>query len=317
LSLRDLDALLADKLIDGKQHRILSAIESGKMFSLHYELQAMLYLGVLAFTTGAGILIYRNAGNLAHLVANLLLGALMAACFAYAARRRARFTLREVPPPTPYYSYVVLLGALLFLIIEGYLENVYGIFGGQWGLAAAIPAVLFFAVAYLFDHRGVLSLGIVTAASAVGLEISASAWYRNNVFREGSLIYPAIVFSIVLTGTAFLLDHRGIKTHFTFSYLIWGGLTLLTALLAALFVFPAKLVWLFVLAAACAASVGYARRTEAYSFLFMGCVAAWIGVSYIVLSRWEPGVYLGLLYFMASSVGFVSLVLYSIRPRPS
>ena len=80
---------------------------------------------MLAFTTGAGVLIYRNAGSLAHIFNNLALTAIMLACFWYAGKWRSPFTPQPIPSPTPYYNYVVLVGALLFLMqMHGYLHTV-------------------------------------------------------------------------------------------------------------------------------------------------------------------------------------------------
>ena len=308
-----LDRLLGEGLISDGEHRTLSVIYSGRVFSLYYELQAALYLGVLAFTTGAGVLVYRNAGSLAHLVNNGVLAAMMLACFRYAGRRRPSFSRGEVERPTPYYDYVLLLGALLFLIVEGYLQNVYGIFGRQWGLAGAIPAALFFMIAYLFDHRGVLSLGIVSAASAVGLEVSMPSWYGTNVFPEEALIYPAMVFSVCLMAAAFVLDHLEIKRHFTFSYLVWSALILLTALLAALFRLDPKPLFFLILAAVSAGLMAYARRTAGYAFFLMGTAALYVGVTYMIgrVADWDPLIWF--LYFLASSAGVVVLTIHSVR----
>ncbi|MCZ6820404.1 MAG: hypothetical protein O7G31_13075 [Calditrichaeota bacterium] len=308
-----LDQLFEKKLLDKKQYTLLSAIYSKKIFSLYYELRTGLYLGVLSFTTGAGILIYENAGSLAHLLNNVVLSAIMLACFWYAGWHRAPFTTAEVESPTPYYDYVLLLGALLFLIIEGYLQNIYGVFGQQWGLAVAVPAALFFVVAYVFDHGGVLSLAIVTAAAAVGLQVSVVAWYKNNVFSEESLIYPAIIFSVCLTAIAFVLDNLKIKRHFTFSYLLWNSVILLTALLAALFQFQPKLLFFLILAATSAGAIYHARKTQTYVFFLIGVTSLYIAVTYMIarLGNIDPVIWY--LYFLASCIGLVFFVIRSVR----
>jgi hypothetical protein len=65
---------LADKkLITPEQFEKIDLITSGKIVSVFYELRTLLYLGVMLFTTGAGILIYQNIGDLGHLISIILL----------------------------------------------------------------------------------------------------------------------------------------------------------------------------------------------------------------------------------------------------
>ena len=55
---------LFDKgIISEEQYVKIDAIHSGKIVSVFYELRTLLYLGVLLFTTGAGLLIYENIGE--------------------------------------------------------------------------------------------------------------------------------------------------------------------------------------------------------------------------------------------------------------
>ncbi len=80
------------------------------------------------------------------------IAALMAVCLGYAARCRPAFTWGVAPSAGLLPEYL-LLGCLLFLVLEGYLQAQYQLFGTRYGLAAALPTALFFGVAYGFDHR--------------------------------------------------------------------------------------------------------------------------------------------------------------------
>ena len=88
----------------------------------------------------------------------------------------------KVEQTAPYFDVVLLLGCLLFLALEGYLQYQYEVFGTSYGLAVIIPAVLFFFLAYRYDHQGVLSLAITALASWVGLSATPSKLLVEMIF---------------------------------------------------------------------------------------------------------------------------------------
>jgi len=47
---------------------IIREKEKKKMFSLHWELKTLLYLGIVLLTTGLGILVYKNIDTIGHQV---------------------------------------------------------------------------------------------------------------------------------------------------------------------------------------------------------------------------------------------------------
>src|SRR5688572_28137544 len=110
------------------QYKKIDLITSGKVVSVFYELRTLLYLGVMLFTTGMGILIYENIGELGHLISIIVLTVLTIICFWYAFKHAKPYTHEQVTSPTPYYDYILLLGSLLFISVQGYLQFQYGIF---------------------------------------------------------------------------------------------------------------------------------------------------------------------------------------------
>src|SRR6476659_7332271 len=113
--------LFGKGIITEEQFNKIDLITSGKIVSVFYELRSLLYLGVLLFTTGAGILIYQNIGELGHLLSIIALTLLTAACFWHVFMKGAPYSNSEVKGPTPYFDYIVLLGSLLFISVLGYL----------------------------------------------------------------------------------------------------------------------------------------------------------------------------------------------------
>src|SRR5579863_3160351 len=120
--------LLEKGLITQDQFEKIDPIVSGKIVSVFYELRTLLYLGVMLFTTGAGILIYQNIGSLGHIAAIIALTIVMIGCFWYVVKNEAGYSHNQCQSPTPYYDYILLLGSLLFISIQGYIEFKYNAF---------------------------------------------------------------------------------------------------------------------------------------------------------------------------------------------
>ena len=52
--------------------------EGTRLFSIHWEVKTLLYIGVLLLTGGIGILIYKNIETIGHTVILALIGAVCA-----------------------------------------------------------------------------------------------------------------------------------------------------------------------------------------------------------------------------------------------
>lgn len=198
-----LQTLLDTQCITPEQADQIQIEERNKPFSVHWELKTILYLGVLLLNTGLGLLIYLNIDTIGHQVVIALIAAACIACFWYANKHKAPFSFQKVESPSPYFDYIVLLGCFTFLILEGYLQYQYHVFGEKYGLATFIPMVLFFFVAYYFDHIGVLSMAITALGSWLGIAVTPMDIFQNNDFASARLIYTGIVLGTALCGTAF------------------------------------------------------------------------------------------------------------------
>ena len=269
-------------LISDQQHFTLKRIYSKEIFSLFYELRTMLYLGVLLFTGGVGIIIYQNIDTIGHQVIILTLTLLMLGCFWYTWKRKAPYSHAEVRSPGVLFDYILLLGSLLFATILGYMQYQYSIFGQHWELGALLPALAYFPMAYLFDHRGVLSLGITGIASWLGLTISPVGLMNEGLFPTRNLILTGIVFGFVMMSVGLLLERRGIKKHFTFTYMNFGFLVFGVAGLGGLFVLEQRVLFFMLKAGLFIVVVFYARRAQSFFFLLMSSVFGYIAITYLL-----------------------------------
>ena len=165
--------LLEKVLINKDQFDRIEPLFSGKLVSVFYELRILLYLGVMLLTTGLGILIYQNIGDLGHLLSIIFLIALTTLCYWFVMKRSVPYSNGLIKHPIPYYDYVVLLASLLLITVLGYAQFQYEILDNAMGITTLITALIFFYTAYRFDHLGVLSLAITAFAGFWSIWISA------------------------------------------------------------------------------------------------------------------------------------------------
>ncbi len=299
------------QLLSGEQTAQIADQQRSTLFSLHWELKTILYLGVLLLNAGLGWLIYLNIDEIGHGAVIAVIAAICAASFAFAWKHRESFSFAQTQSASPFYDYALLLGCLTFLILEGYLQYQYTIFGEKYGLATFIPMVLFFAAAYFFDHRGVLSLGITALASWLGIAVTPLALLSDNDFSSSRLIYTGLLLGILLCGAAFYSGYRHLKKHFDFTYLNFGVHILFLSCLAGLMVLEQG--WLFVplLAAITTLFILYARREQSFYFLMAAVLYAYWGVSYLVFQLEAFQSELMFWYFILSCVGVIWLLVQS------
>jgi hypothetical protein len=324
LTARLLAQLQAEGLLPPAQAAAIATDERTRPFSLHYELRAMLYLGITLLAGGAGTLVYQHLDSIGHGVIIADISLLMSASFVYASRQRAPFSWGEVPRTSIAADYLLVLSCLLFLVLEGYLQAQYGLFGQRYGLATVLPAGLFFYLAYRFDHRGVLSLAITTLAAWVGVSVAPLALFTGE-FPPEALSGPGLLLGLALLAAGLAAELLRRKPHFAYTYLLLGGNVALLAALVRLFdaagldtgqpeLLRALLVALLMLGI-CAGLVWYARRAQSYVFLLLA-----VGYGYVAFTSAllllaelvgirEAFLPLGTLYFPLSLLGLLLLLL--------
>ena len=276
---------------------------SGRAFSLHWEIRSALYAGVLAFTTGAGILIYKNIDAIGHVSVILLLSLLCAGSFAYCYKHSLPYSNERVSHPSPLFDYILLLGCLLFVTVEGYLQYQYELFGTRYGLATLLPAVLFLYLSFKFDHIGILALGITFLASFVGLtlkpgEVLSGAW------NDPLLVNTGIAMGLLLILCGAILHGKSIKAHFKFTLQNYGihmtGISILNADK------DSGMLVLYLLGLIGGALIlgWYAKRIMSRYFLLVAVIYGYIAFTWLLF---ELNVFtmteFTMLYFLLSGIG--------------
>ncbi len=297
-----------------KNQQILSEIEAKKIlnfeqkppFSIHWELRIILYLGITSLCAGLGILIYQNIDTIGHDILIALIAILCLAAFGFAFVKQPPFSTEEVKQTSKFSDFALLIGCLLFLSLEGYLQFQYQIFDNKAGLATILPAIVFLFCAYYFDHRGVLAMGITAVASWVGVSIAPLEVFKNN-FSDKNLLVSAIVLGVVLIIVGYVSERFSFKKHFTFNYFLLGGNLATIAVLSGLFNSDAKFIYLSITCILCFLSIIYALKTQSYLFLLLGSLYGYVAFSYAFF-HYLPDSFTGIFaiyYFFGTGVGMI------------
>jgi hypothetical protein len=302
---------LRDKsLISEAQFLQLAMVISRKIISVFYELRILLYLAVLLLTTGIGILIYKNIGEIGHIISIAALFLLTTVCFIYAFKNVSAYQHERVKAPTPYFDYIVLLGCLLFISVLGYLQFQYNLFDDGLGLTTLATAAFFFYAAYRFDHLGVLSLAITALASFWSISLSPQKWYSGDFFEDANLHNTAIIFGGALSIIAILLDKKAIKQHFTFTYINFCSLMFLVGALSGIFVnYYSYMIYLLILYAGCGLTVYFAHLKKSFLFLLYAFIFGYIGTTFFLTDTILHDAGIWFLYLIASCGGFVFFII--------
>jgi len=294
--------------------------ERENLFSLHWELRLLLYLGVLLLTGGLGILVYKHIDTIGHQAVLAFIAAVSVGSFFYCYRKRAPFSWESVSVADPFFDYILLLGCLTMLIFLGYLQYEYDVFGDHYGSATFIPMVILFIAAYYFDHLGVLSLAITNLGAWAGIAITPLSILKDGNFSDGRLIVTGILLGGVLLAAGWLSAERRLKAHFETTYTNFGLHLFFIASLAGLFKYE-QIYLLWFLALMPISWFLYKKAFDRRSFYFIVVIIlyAYIALCYVVvrlLSSMSGAdlapLALGLLYFILSAIGIALLL---VRPN--
>lgn len=298
-------------LITQNQLEEVKTYRSLHIFSLNAELKLFLYLSVLLFTSGIGILIYENIDTIGHIAILSLLLVVIAVCFFYCFKHSKGFQKAETTFEHPVLEYLVLAGNILTCIFIGYLQFQYKPFGEHYGLATLVP----------IDNRSVLTIAITGLAAYVGLSVTPQDIFNdsNNLYASQSLSYSAVMLGVLLILWTIYSSRISLKTHFGLVFLTFALHIVSIAAISNLTGYD-TLIWV-IFALVLAGSTYYFYKVsyqyKAMSLYVFMIVYAYIGGN-IVLFRifenvdfsdiWELLVFLLPAYFVGSIVMFIKLI---------
>ncbi|WP_125722922.1 DUF2157 domain-containing protein [Flavobacterium ustbae] len=307
-------------LITENQFDDVKSYRNLNIFSLNAELKLFLYLSVLLFTSGIGILIYENIDSIGHIAILSLLLIVIAVCFFYCFKFSKGFQKEETTFDHPVLEYLVLAGNILTCIFIGYLQFQYKPFGEHYGLATLVPTIVSFFCAYYFDNRSVLTIAITGLAAYVGLSVTPQTLLDNNDFYASqSLSYSAVMLGVLLILWTIYSCRISLKTHFSLIFLTFALHIISIASISNLTNYDI-LTWM-VFGVILAGSTYYFYKAsydqKAMSLYVFMILYAYIGANIFVFrifenvdfsDLWEIFIFLLPAYFIGSIVIFIKLI---------
>lgn len=293
--------------ISPEQHARLAGLARGEPFSLFLELNLLLYAGVLAFVAGLGWTVSTWSQQLGDVLVLAFLTTVLATCFWYCFSRALPWSPAETHSPAPIFDYVLYLGSLIWSVELTYIEKRFHVLSGQWDLYLLATAGLFFFLAYRFDNRFVLSLGLSSLAGWFGLTISHWPAHQDEMYRQYALLY-----SVAVGGGGALLHRRGVKPHFLNTYLHIAANVVFWALLSGVFERDGWQIWFLALLIACGSSLAWGLARRQFAFVAYAAVYGYIGVSSILLRNLndETGVFS---YFVFTGIAMLAALVQIAR----
>lgn len=314
-------ALLERNLITGNQYEEITSYRNLNIFSLNAELKLFLYLSVLLFTSGIGILIYNNIDSIGHIAILSLLLIVIVVCFYFCFKKSKGFQKQETSFEHPVLEYLVLAANILTCIFIGYLQFQYEAFGTHYGLATLIPTIVSFFCAYYFDNKSVLTIAITGLAAYVGLSVTPQDLLNNSRFySDQSLSYSAVMLGGLLILWTIYSSRIQLKTHFKIIYLTFALHIISIASISNLADYYSDSIWwifAFILAGSSYYFYKVSHDLKAISLYVFMIVYAYIGFN-IFLFRifehadfseiWQLLILVLPVYFIGSIVLFIKLI---------
>ena len=306
--------LYDEGLLTEEEHRALNE-QLKQPVSLYAELHVLLYAGIILFSTGIGVIIYKNIDSIGHSVIVTVIALLCIACFLFCYKKTPGFTMHKQTGTNVFADYILLLGCLLLLTLTAYLQFEFNVFGNRLGMATFIPMVLLFIAAYYFDHIGVLSMAVTNLAAWAGIAVTPLS-IRDNDFSNSHLIYAGIVLGAGLFIIALLSEKNNFKAHFSYTYRNFAVHLLFIALLAGMFYYETLYLFWFVFILACTFFMWrHAINRKSFYFLVVTILYSYIGLCYVIFRLLEGigsegAFYLYIIWFIASGIALIKLFIY-------
>ncbi|SHH44626.1 Predicted membrane protein [Flavobacterium frigidimaris] len=313
-------ALLERNLITGNQYEEITSYRNLNIFSLNAELKLFLYLSVLLFTSGIGVLIYNNIDSIGHIAILSLLLIVIVVSFYFCFKKSKGFQKQETTFEHPVLEYLVLAANILTCVFIGYLQFQYEAFGTHYGLATLIPTVVSFFCAYYFDNKSVLTIAITGLAAYIGLSVTPQDLLHNvSFYYDRSLSYSAVMLGVLLILWTIYSSRIQLKTHFKIIYLTFALHIISIAAISNLInnYYGIWVVFAFILTASTFYFYKVSYETKAISLYVFMIVYAYIGLNIFLFrlcdtldfsSIWELFILILPVYFIGSIVLFIKLI---------
>lgn len=291
---------------------------NGRFIQVGTDLRFWLYAGILLFCSGAGMEVYQHLDTIGHTAIIVALFIITSILFFYCFRKGGGYQAEKLSSVGWQVDYALVAACMLFLILVGYIQFQYHLFGEAYDLATFIPMLVLFALAYYFDHLGVLAMAIANLCIWVGITASPTRfWMQADLFQLPTA-HIAIGLGIALWIWAYFHERKQIKSHFAFSYQhVAMHLFLIgTAVAMVNMEHNRYLLYLIPALAACVFLYGWGSKKPSFYVVVVSILYAYFFVNYAVvrlLLLFEVGGAIMPLYFMTTAILMLVFLLKTYR----
>ena len=123
-----------------------------------------------------------------------------------------------------YFDYVLILNALLIISLFTYVQVYFDLLPMLLSYTTYITTALFLYMAYRYDSKALLSMGIAAFVSAFGLTITPINWSQSLWLPQSELFLTSVILGLFLFGAGLASIKLDVKKHFSFTYSNFGVL---------------------------------------------------------------------------------------------
>lgn len=301
--------LFKRNLISDQQHHFLEAIRTHQIISIYAELRLVLYMGILMFTSGVGYFAWQNMGRIGHLLSMFSIAVAIGVGFYFIGKWAKPYSNTQVTIPLGYFDYLLILVSLLIISLFAYVQVYFDLVELLINWTSFISAAILLTMAYRYDNRALLAMGITALAAAVGIVITPVDWTKGAWQVTSELYFTSMLLGILLLVVEQFTYQKGIKKHFRFTFQNFGLLLFYMGGVGS--IFNANPPWMYatlVLAVAGILSY-YTWKKKEFLFFLYSNLAAYIAFTYLFFRLIDlimgNNFIILLYYFPASCLGYV------------
>ncbi len=301
--------LLETEHITQNQYIFLESIRTKKIVSVYYDLRSFLYLGILLFTSGLGYFVYQNIGSIGHLMAMLILSTSISVGFYYIYKFSNPYNNSRVLVELNYFDYLLLLVTLLIITLFSYVQIYFDLVEQFLRWSSLISASVFLFMAYRFDNRAILTMGILALSATLGLSASPIDWIDGELSSISSLYLTSIFIGIALVVIGQVSIFKEVKVHFRNTYHQIGLLFYYSGMVAAMFDSNIFIFGVLLFISASILSYQAWMNKEFLHFLYSNIAGyiAFTSIFFRILNEFDSDSIWGLIYYIP-----ITLIAYPI-----
>ena len=300
--------LFERKLISDRQHGFLEAIRTNHIVSVYAELRLILFLGILLFTGGVGYFAWQNMGEMGHLTSMFLLAVAIGVGFYFIGKFAKPYSNSEVSVSLVYFDYLLILVSLLIISLFTYVQVYFDLVELLINWTSFISAAILLFMAYRYDNRALLSMGITALAAAVGITITPVDWTKGDWQISSDLYLTSMLLGTLLLVVEHITYQKEIKKHFRFTYQNFGLLLLYFGGLASVFDSNHQGMYASLVLVVSGSLSYYTWIKKEFLFFLYSNVAAYIAFTYLLFKIIESmGIDLSIMlyYFPLTCIGYI------------